>query len=70
MKKCRFHFGRIFYNITIIAVPLPNDLLLEIKTKIMQNRISITENVQRYTDTKPNPCKNNFFDKTRDDFKE
>ena len=70
MKKCRFHFGRFFCYITIIAVLLPNDLLLEIKTKITQNRKSIMENVQRYTDTKPNPCKNNFFDKTRDDFKE
>ena len=67
-EKCRFHFERFFTSKTIIAVPLPNDLPLEIISKIMQNRKCILGKVQRYTEL--NPCKNNLFDNTRDDFKE
>ena len=56
-----------FTSKRIIDVTLPDDLLLVIKSKIMQDRKCILEKVQRYIDTELNPCKINFFDNTRDD---
>ena len=69
-EKCRFHFGRFFTSKAITDVPLPDDLPLYIKSKIMQNRKCILEMVQRYIDKDLNPCKNDFFDNTRNNFKE
>ena len=51
-------------------MPLPNNVPLDIKSKIMDDRKCILERVKRYVDAELNPRKNNFFDNTRDDFKE
>ena len=70
MKNVNFILEGFFSSKTIVAVHLPHDLPLNIKSKIMSNRKCILEKVQRYIDTELNPYKNNFFYNTRDDFKE
>ena len=69
-EKFRFNIGRYFTSKAVIAVPLPDDLPLDIRSKTMHIRKCILEKVQRYIDRKLYPCKNNFFDNVRDDFKE
>ena len=63
-------FWKAFYQKKVFAVPLPNNVPLDIKSKIMDDRKCILERVKRYIDAELNPRKNNFFDNTRDDFKE
>ena len=63
-------FRKAFYQKKVFAVPLHNNVPLDIKSKIMDDRKCILERVKTYVDAELNPRKNNFFDNTRDNFKE
>ena len=55
--KCRFNFGKIFTERTIVAEPLPEDMREEIKNQVLKNRSDLL-----------NPSKKNFYDSTRSDY--
>ena len=68
-KACRFGFGRLFTDQTIIADPLPAEMSnIERENKLSQ-RETILNKVKQYIDTELNPNKVNFLDQTKSDFK-
>ena len=69
-EKCRFHFGKFYTNRTIIAQPLSDSLSVDVKNAIMGNRKLLLKKVKQYTDSKLNPSKKNFYDKSRDEYEE
>ena len=66
--KCRFIFGKLFTDRTIVAEPLPEDMPEEIKNQVLKNRSDLLSKVKRYIDTELNPSKNNFYDSSRSDY--
>ena len=66
--KCRFIFGKLFTDRTIVAEPLPEDMPEEIKNQVLKNRSDLLSKVKRYIDTELNPSKKNFYDSTRNDY--
>ena len=69
-EKCRFHFGKFFTTITIIVEPLANFVPGDIKRAKMQYRKTILKKVKNYIGNELNPSKENFVDKTKDEYVE
>ena len=63
-EQCRFHFGEFFTTRTIIAQPLEDSILEDIK----RYRNTILKKVKNYIENELNPSKKNFLDKTKDDY--
>ena len=66
--KCRFNFGKIFTDRTIVAEPLPDDMPEEIKNQVLKNRSDLLSKGKRYIGTELNPSIKNFYDSTRSDY--
>ena len=49
-------------------MPLSDSLTKHEKTEIILVRSTISNKIKAYTDSKLNPVKHNFHDKSRDDF--
>ena len=50
MQKCRYSFGNVFTDYTIIAEPLLNELNEQEKEDILQKREGVLSNVMDYID--------------------
>ena len=67
-KDCRYSFGRFFTEKTIIAEPLPNDMLEEEKLTKLQKRNQILNKVKDYIDTNLDPRKVNILEPEKPNF--
>ena len=67
-KDCRYSFGRFFTEKTIIAEPLPNDMLEQEKLTKLQKRNQILNKVKDYIDTNLDPRKVNILEPEKPNF--
>ena len=67
-RKCRFNFDRFFTERTIATKPLSDSLTEHEEAEIIFIRSTILNKVKAYIDSELNPVKQNFYDKSRDDF--
>ena len=56
-QACRYHFGRFFTDRTIIAVPLSNDIPVDQRTQIIEQRKLLLSQVKEYINTNLDPRK-------------
>ena len=68
--NCRFHFGIYFINRTIIAKQLPQSFSDLEKQTFLKERIILLTPVSEYINNELNTVKPNFWDTSRDDYKE
>ena len=59
--ECRYSFGRYFTDHTIIACPLSDELSVEEKMLILQQRKLVLNSIKKYIDTHLNPKTNNLY---------
>ena len=69
-KPCRFNFGHYFTQRTIIASPLPDDVSVEEKAALLEQRKEVLGKVKTYIDTFLYPKKRNITDPTKDNYEE
>ena len=69
-EKCHYRFGKFFTDHTIVSVPLPDDLLEQVKNNILNEREHVLSKVKLYIDTNLDLRKRNFLNSVKDDFEE
>ena len=69
-EKCRFRFSKFSTNKTVIARPLADSVIPDIKLQKIQQRNNILKKMKNYIDNELNPSKKNFLDSTKEDCEE
>ena len=67
-QNCRYHFGRLFTDRTIIVVPLPDELTEEEKATKLEQREILLHMVTEYINSNLDPKKRNILNPEKDDF--
>ena len=57
--SCRFHFGKLFSNQTIVAKPLSSDMPGNMKHSVLSKRKDILSKVKEYINNHLNPASEN-----------
>ena len=69
-EKCRYQFGKVFTERTIISFPLPNHLPDTVKNNILNERERIFSVVKNYIDTHLGPRKRNILHQHQECFED
>ena len=69
-KKCRFRFGKVSTNQTIIVQPFADSFAPDVKLQKIQQINNLLKEVKNYIDNELNPSKKNFLDSTEKDYEE
>ena len=67
---CHFNFGHYFTDRTIIFSPLPDDLSVDEKDRILEKRNKILEKVKVYIDEYLFPRKHNIVDPSKENYED
>ena len=65
---CRYHFGKIFTERTIVSRPLPDTMSYETKKQVLCQRDDILCSVKKCIDENLNPKKQNILDTRKENF--
>ena len=65
---CRYHFGKIFTERTIVSRPLPDTMSYETKKQVLCQRDDILCSVKNCIDENLNPKKQNILDTRKENF--
>ena len=66
--ECRYSFGKLFCDRTIIASPLSETLMEDEKKDILYKRKKSLSKVQQYIDERLNPKENNIYESAEQDY--
>ena len=69
-QACRYHFGRFFTDHTIIAVPLSNDIPVDQRSQIVEQRKLLLSQVKEYINANLDPKKQNILNPQNENFEE
>ena len=60
-ERCRYHFGNLFIDHTVIALPLQEELPEDVRNSILNERGRILTKVKQYIDSNLNPIRKNML---------